>query len=244
MWKAKRLQSKWYPRFDAILCVAPEDLERTSGYINADTHLWLAPNGVDIDCFHPVPHPRAGKQNNHIVFVGSMDVAMNQDGAHWFVNSVFPIIQRRIPDAQFWVVGREPPPGIRRLAKRSGVRVTGTVEDVTEYFQRASVFVVPVRAGGGTKLKTLEAMSMGLPIVSTSVGAQGLDVEPGRHLHVADQPERFAGDVVELLEDRNKGLEMGREARRLVERRYNWTSIYGAVNEELERLLYEREKRQ
>jgi glycosyltransferase involved in cell wall biosynthesis len=111
------------------------------------------------------------------------------------------------------------------------------VPDVRDYYNKADVFVVPLRMGGGTKLKVLEAMAMGLPIVSTSVGAQGLDVKDGTHILIADSHERFAEYVLNLLNDKNKALEMGRESRKLVESRYSWNFILDEINTKLEKML-------
>lgn len=240
MLKAKYLQKRWFPRFDAILCVASEDLQKTAEYVDSRTSLWLVPNGVDIDYFRPVSQPDPQERTLTLVFGASMDVAMNQDAVHWFAASILPRIKQQVPDVQFWIVGRDPPATVRSLAEREGITVTGTVPDVRDYYRQAAVFVVPLRAGGGTKLKTLEAMAMGLPIVSTTVGAQGLDVESGRHLYIADNPKVFAAYVIELLEDRNKAVQMGGEARRLVEQQYSWTSIVGEVDRKLTDLLHKR----
>lgn len=238
MLKAKYLQKRWFPRFDAILSVAPEDLQKTAQYVDSRTSLWLAPNGVDIDYFQPVSQQDLRERTLILVFGGSMDVAMNQDAVYWFAAGILPRIKQQVPDVQFWIVGRDPPAAVRSLAERQGIRVTGTVPDVRDYYRQTAVFVVPLRAGGGTKLKTMEAMAMGLPIVSTAVGAQGLDIESGRHLYIADNPEVFAAYTVELLEDRNKALQMGGEARRLVEQQYSWKSIIGEVDRKLTDLVH------
>jgi glycosyltransferase involved in cell wall biosynthesis len=168
---------------------------------------------------------------------------MNQDAVLWFSASILPLIKQRIADVRFWIVGRDPSPEVKKLGQRQGIKVTGTVADVREYYRQARVFVVPLRFGGGTKLKTLEAMAMGLPIVSTEVGAQGLDIKWGREIFIADRPEDFADRVVELLKDRDRADQMGAEARRLVEKRYIWTSIMGDVNDKLINLFKKRKGR-
>jgi glycosyltransferase involved in cell wall biosynthesis len=239
--KARHLQKRWFPRFDAILCVAPEDLQKTAQYVDTHTGLWLAPNGVDIEYFQPIAQQNLRERTSILVFGGSLDVTMNQDAVLWFSASMLPSIKQRVPDAQFWIVGRNPTSEVRSLAERQGIKITGTVADVRDYYRQAAVFVVPLRIGGGTKLKTLEAMAMGLPIVSTVVGAQGLDVESGRHLYIADSPEDFTARAVELLKDRDKAVSMGTEARRLVEQKYSWTGIMGDVDRKLTNLFCKRE---
>jgi len=236
--KARRIQKRWFPRFDAILSCAPGDLEKTVPYIDARTSLWLAPNGVDIEYFQPVAQQNLAEGTPKLVFGGSMDVSMNQDAVRWFVGSILPIIKQQVPDAKFWIVGRNPPAAIRSLAERPGITVTGSVPDIREYYRQADVFVIPGRLGGGTKIKTLEAMAMGLPIVSTTVGAQGLEVRSGRHLYIADNPEVFAAYVVELLDDRRRAVAMGAEGRRHVERQYSWESIVSEVDRKLTDLLH------
>jgi len=241
MLKARQLQKQWFPRFDAILCVSPEDLQKTAQYVDKSTSLWLAPNGVDIGYFQPLAQQDSRERTSILVFGGSLDVKMNQDAVLWFSASIFPLIKQRIPDVQFWIVGRNPTSEIWKLAKREGIKVTGTVADVRDYYRQAKVFVVPLRLGGGTKLKTLEAMAMGLPIVSTAVGAQGLDIKSGQHICIADRPEDFAARVVELMKDPDKARRIGAEARLLVEKKYSWSSIMGDVDDKLKNLFWERE---
>ncbi len=231
--KAKQVQKLWFPRFDMILCVASEDLQTTARYTNSHTNLYLAPNGVDIEYFCPKEQQYLKNPSRMLVFGGSLDVVINQDAVSWFVINVFPAILQQIPDVQFMVVGRNPPLEIQNLAKRQGVSVTGTVPDVRDYYRQAEVFVVPLRTGGGTKLKTLEAMAMGLPVVSTSVGAQGLEVESGRQLMIADNARDFSTAIITLMRNRQKAIIMGEEARRFVEQRYSWAIIMEMVDHEI-----------
>ncbi len=240
MLKARQLQKRWFPRFDAILCVSQEDLQKTAQYTDRSTNLWLAPNGVDIGYFQPPAQEDSKERRSILVFGGSLDVKMNQEAVLWFSASIFPLIKQRIPDVQFWIVGRNPTSEIWKLVERDGIKVTGTVVDVRDYYRQAKVFVVPLRLGGGTKLKTLEAMAMGLPVVSTAVGAQGLDIKSGQHICIADTPEDFATRVVELMKDPDKIRRLGAEARLLVEKKYSWSSIMDDVDDKLENLFLER----
>lgn len=240
--KAQNLQKKWFPKFDAILCVSQDDLKKTMEYGDNCTNIWLAPNGVDITYFQPSA-PKDMREGDHIiVFGGSFDVRMNQDAVCWFTAKIWPLVRQQIPGVQFWIVGRNPNPEIWKLAGEPGIKVTGTVEDVREYYGRAKVFVVPLRFGGGTKLKTLEAMAMGLPVVSTAVGAQGLEVISGQHLYIAERPEDFASRVVELMKDHEKAASIGVAARILVEEKYSWESIMGDVDNKLNKLLSEKQR--
>jgi glycosyltransferase involved in cell wall biosynthesis len=238
--KARHLQKRWFPRFDAILCVSPEDLQKTAQYVDKATSLWLAPNGVDIGYFQPPAQQDFRETTSIVIFGGSLDVTMNQDAVCWFSTSIWPLIKQRIPKSQFWIVGRNPNSEIWKLSEKQGIKVTGTVADVRDYYRQANVFVVPLRFGGGTKLKTLEAMAMGLPVVSTAVGAQGLNIISGQHIYVAERPEDFAARVIELMKDHGKAASMGAAARLLVEKQYSWTSIMGDVDDKMKNLFWKR----
>jgi glycosyltransferase involved in cell wall biosynthesis len=240
MAKARRLQKRWFPRFDVVLSVSIEDVQETAQYVDTHTRLWLAPNGVDTQYFQPAPRRDPADGQFRLVFVGSMDVTMNQDAIRWFVSAVMPIIRHRVSGVELLIVGRNPPAAIRNLAERPGITVTGCVPDVREYYAQADVAVVPLRLGGGTKTKTLEAMAMGLPVISTTVGAQGLEVRSGRHLYISDNPEVFSLYAVELLTNPDIAAAVAAEARRLVEQQYGWESIVNEVDRKLTDLLHKR----
>ena len=233
MAKAYRIQRKWYPIFDLVLCVSEEDLSRTCDFIKPLDHAMLAPNGVDVDYFKPQFGAPAGSSDPLIVFGASMDATMNQDGIHWFHQRVWPRIRAHTAGARLWVVGRNPPQEIVRLSRYPGVQVTGTVPDVRSYYSAATVFIVPLRTGGGTKIKTLEAMAMGLPVVSTSVGAQGLNATAGEHLLIADDPDEFATRVTRLIDDPEMRGTLGEAARRFAVQHYSWTNIFSRVDARL-----------
>src|SRR6266851_862372 len=157
--------------FDIIVC----DFLLTAAVI---------PTGVDINYFRPKPD---AEQLNTLVFTGSMDWKANEDGIVYFADKILPHIRRQIPDVSLFVVGRRPSARIEQLAARdSALKITGTVDDVRPYVAKASVYVVPLLVGGGTRLKIFEAMAMGKAIVSTTIGAEGLPVVGGRHIYLAD----------------------------------------------------------
>src|SRR6185503_7113005 len=143
------------------------------------------------------------------VFTGSMDWYPNEDGILYFADTILPLIRRECPDAQVTVVGRDPSARLRAAASGRGVRLTGTVEDVRPYMSDAAVYVVPLRVGGGTRLKIFEALAMGKPVVSTTVGAEGLPLVPGKHYLRADEPADFARAVVALLRDPARRRRLG-----------------------------------
>lgn len=179
-------------------------------------------NGVDTDYF--VPHEEEPDPNT-LVFTGSMDWRPNQDAVQWFVEEIFPLIRKERPEVNVVIVGRRPPGHIKSLDHYDGVTVTGTVDDVRPYIARAAVYVVPLRIGGGSRLKILEAMGMKKAVVSTTVGAEGLEVVDGETIVIADGAEAFARSVIDALNDRERCRALGDRARRLVEDHYRWSSL-------------------
>jgi len=166
------------------------------------------PTGVDVDFFRP---PAEAPAATDFVFVGSMDWMPNIDAVVWFVNEVLPLIRSKIPDCSLAVVGRTPGREVVELAERNpGIRITGTVPDVRPWLWESKVSIVPLRIGGGTRLKIYEAMAARTPVVSTTVGAEGLDISPGENILIADHPDTFADACVRLVSDQ-------RERRRLVD---------------------------
>ena len=191
----------------------------------------VVPNGVDVEEFTSTGAPA---EPGSIVFTGLLDYRPNEDGIRWFLKEVFPAVRAERPDAHITVVGRGPAELLESL-RGPGVTVTGWVPEVRPFMDAAAVVVVPLRMGGGTRLKVVEAMSMSRGIVSTSLGAEGLDVVSGTHLELADDPQAFAGAVVGLLDDPDRAARLGATARRLAEERYSWARAATS----LEDLLHE-----
>jgi len=225
------LRSWALPRCDVILSVSEEDAEAMRERVDT-TPVWVAPNGVDLDRFSS----DSGTVSTppRLLFVGSMDVKMNIDAVTWFAREIYPQIREHIPDAEFQIVGRNPASEVRALDQQEGIDVTGGVERVRPYYERAGVAVVPLRRGGGTKLKVPEAMAARVPVVATSVGAQGLNVEDGVHLRIADEAGPFAEAVMELMVDREEARRLVQAAYERVEQQYSWAGIYDDVIERIE----------
>ena len=175
-------------------------------------------NGVDVDFMEPSDIAEEG-----ILFLGSLDWQPNQDAVLYFVESILPLIRTSLPHTKITVVGRKPPVGFRRSLENR-VQLFCDVPDVRPTMAAAAVVVVPLRIGGGTRIKILEALSMRKAVVSTRVGAEGLDVIDGQHLLLADEPDEFADSVCRLLQNPELRDEMGRNGRRLVENRYAWSA--------------------
>jgi glycosyltransferase involved in cell wall biosynthesis len=180
------------------------------------------PTGVDVGYFAPDGRPEAPAR---LVFTGSMDWYPNEDAVLYFVDDLLPRIRRDVPDVSLTVVGRNPTPRLRRLCEATGVHVTGTVDDVRPHVGEAAVCVVPLRVGGGTRLKIFEALAMGKAVVSTSVGAEGLPLSSGEHAVLADDPVDFARAVVRLVRHPEERRRLGLAGRRLVEERYSWGEV-------------------
>jgi glycosyltransferase involved in cell wall biosynthesis len=180
----------------------------------------VVPNAVDTDHFTPGAVP---VDPDSVVFVGRMDFRPNVDAVTWFALHVLPRVRRVRPSTVLTVVGDGAPSSVRRLAGPDVV-LTGRVEDVRTFVDRAAVVVAPLRAGSGTRLKVLEALSMAKPVVSTTVGVEGLDVAGGEHLLLADDPDEMADDVLRLMADPALGARLGAAGRSLVVERYGWAA--------------------
>jgi sugar transferase (PEP-CTERM/EpsH1 system associated) len=191
------------------------------------------PTGVDIDYFIP---PASAPTLASLVFLGSMDWMPNADGATWFVHEVLPIIRRRLPECGLAIVGRRPTAEVERLANAAPrIHVTGEVVDVRPWLFGSLVSIVPLRIGGGTRLKIYEAMAARTPVVSTTIGAEGLDVRNGENILLADTPEAFAARCIELLENPAERVRLSQAAWSLVATKYSWEIVARAM----ERLLFE-----
>lgn len=180
----------------------------------------VVPNGVDLEFFRPSP-PSVRREVQTLLFFGAIDYYPNTDAMLFFLREVHSQLVARYPHVRLCIVGRRPPESI--LSQRSAtVEVTGVVDDVRPWLDRADVVIVPLRIGGGTRLKILEAMAMGKAVVSTSLGAEGLDVVPERDLLVADDAAAFVTQIGRLLDNPELGRRLGASARRLVATRYSW----------------------
>jgi glycosyltransferase involved in cell wall biosynthesis len=207
-------------RFAAIVTVSDED-ERLFRAIT-DVPVFVVPNGTALDPVRPDP-PTGPPQ---LLFTGTMGYAPNREGILWFVSEIWPEILRDTPEARLLVVGRRPDAQIQRLARDDArIEVTGEVPEMGPYFERATAVVVPLRSGGGTRLKILDAFAFGRPVVSTSIGAQGIEVQHGEQLLLGDEPSEFAKQVARLLKDSNLRSSLSASGRRLIEKRYHWQII-------------------
>jgi polysaccharide biosynthesis protein PslH len=230
-----RWEPRYAERFDA--CTTVSEIDRAFLLkANPRLRVEVIPNGVDIKKYQPLPPENTAPA---LLFIGNMAYQPCVDAVLYFCREIFPLIRRTIGAAELWIVGRDPRPEVLRL-NGEGVHVTGRVDDVIPYYRQSAVCVVPLRAGGGTRLKILEAMALGRPVVSTTIGCEGLDVADGEHLLVADSPELFAEKTIRLLTDQRLYQRISINGRQLVETSYDWDKIAGRLMEIYAELLPQR----
>ena len=219
-----RFEGRALARCDLVLAVSQADVATFSRLYPgaARRAMHVVQTGVDTDYFSPSTAPTRAA---HLVFTGSMDWLPNEDGMRYFVDDILPRIRALEPSVTLSIVGRDPTPAVRQLAAAAGIEVTGRVEDVRPYIAQSEVYVVPLRIGGGTRLKIFEAMAMGRAVVSTTIGAEGLPVTPGRDIVIADDPDAFARAVVDLIRNPDDRRRIEADARQLVVDRYDWSAV-------------------
>ena len=208
-------------RFDRCLVVSEIEAQRLRAGA-AGAAVSLVPNGVDTAALRPLPEAAAGKR---LIFVGHLRYPPNIDAVRFLARHILPALRARIPEAHLTVVGESAPRVLREFSGRADIHLVGRAACPLPYYRDAHVAVVPLRAGGGTRLKILEAMALGRPVVSTPLGCEGLAVEHGKHLLVAKDAEDFAAAVALLLTDRALAARLTQHARTLVESDYDWTAI-------------------
>ena len=217
-------------QFDHVVTVSPDDERLMRDWFGVDPVTAIS-TGVDPDFYHPGPPPRG----QYVVFVGSLDWLPNIDGVYWLLDSIWPLIRRDCPNAKLHIVGRRPGTRLRRrLEHRSDVRLWADVADVRDHLWAAAVVVVPLRVGGGTRLKILEALACAKAVVSTAVGAEGLGVTPNEHLVIGSSPEEFARAVVDLLQDENRREQLAESGRKVVVEKHSWQRAAAEFAEALE----------
>ena len=227
------IQWKKLARYERRVCRLARRVIAASGRdaaairaLDARLPVTVIPNGVDTDYFCPAQGEAVDRPSElTMVFAGKMDFRPNVDAMDWFCTDILPRIHAQVPSAWLTIVGQEPAPRVRALARHAQVVVTGRVPDTRPFLLDAAIYVVPLRMGSGTRLKVLEAMAMGKAIVSTSLGVEGIECTPGNQVIVSETPEAFAEAVVQLARDPARRRELGRSARKLVEQKYDWHQI-------------------
>jgi sugar transferase (PEP-CTERM/EpsH1 system associated) len=239
--KTARLMSEFEKRalreFDAHVTVSHRDAERLR-HLNPDARIFVIENGVDTNFYSALESgARDESLPRRIVFVGSMDYHANIDGAVNFARQVWPRVREQQPELTFTIVGKDPADEVRELAQLPGIEVTGTVDDVRPFYREAIAAVVPLNVGGGSRLKILEAMAAGIPVVSTSLGAEGLEVRHDENILIADTNDQLAEAIINLAENEERRNQLSAAGRALVSSRYDWSSLGAALTRAYEELL-------
>jgi sugar transferase (PEP-CTERM/EpsH1 system associated) len=221
--KMQKFEAEMCRQFDAVVAVSVEDRDTMIREYDAK-NVYDIPTGVDVDFFRP--SGTVAVQPNNLVFTGSMDWLPNEDGIRYFTEEIMPLVRREVPDVTLTVVGRDPYPALLELSKKdSSIVVTGRVDDVRPYMEKACGYIVPLRIGGGTRLKIYEAMAMEKAVVSTTIGAEGLPVKNGEELILADTNEDFANAIVKVLREPDFANRLGKHAASTVREKFGWRKV-------------------
>jgi polysaccharide biosynthesis protein PslH len=219
--KLKRYEKNNINRFNANLVVSPDDgqyLKQLAPNLKFD----IIPNGTDTEFFFPKP----ASDSHELIFTGGMGWYPNRDAMIYFCGEILPLIKQVYPDVIMNIIGRKPPKQVKQMAKdNDSIKLYGFVKDIRDYVAKAAVYVVPIRVGGGTRLKILDAFASGKALVSTSVGCEGISVMHGENILIADSPEDFANNVILLFNDKDLRKNLAANARKLVEEKYAWPII-------------------
>jgi len=230
--KMSRFEPEQTRRFHHVIAVSETDRTAMSAMVDP-SHISVVPTGVDLGKYRY--DPELCPQGSLVIFTGSMDWQPNIDGVEYFCSEIWPLVLQRVPEARFRIVGRDPHPRVKKLASPS-VEVTGTVPSIVDHLREAAAIVVPLRIGGGTRIKIYEGMAMGKATVSTTVGAEGLDVQHQRDILLEDTPAGFADAIITLLqnEDARRRLEAGAAT---TARKYDWSVITEKFVEVLQKTI-------
>ncbi len=207
---------------DGQVSVSADDCQFFRQELGLKKILGDVPTGVDLELFSPPTTPRKPRS---LVFLGSMDWMANIDGTVFFTEEILPLVRQQFPDVRLTIVGRNPARKVRELERFAGVRVTGTVDDVRPFLAEASAMIVPLRVGGGTRIKIFEGMATGIPVISTRIGAEGLPVTHGEDILLADTPQDFTAQVAALFGDPQFAERLGSKGRVLVTSQFSWESV-------------------
>ncbi len=219
--KLRKYEAEACRRAHGVIAVSAND-QQALNTLASIRRLITVPNGIDTEYFRPAEVPR---EKHSLVFTGTMDFRPNVDAVVWFCQEVFPLVRSRIPDAVFYIVGQKPKAQVQALASLPGIVVTGAVDDVRPFLWKAALCVVPLRVGGGTRFKILEALACGTPVVSTRLGAEGIPLGDGEHALLADSPADLAAAVVSLLLDPARAASLAVKGRNMVVAGYEWSVL-------------------
>ena len=221
--KMLAFERKMCRSFGSIVAVSRDDAETMQREYQAQ-NVYDVPTGVDVEYFKPTGGLTT--EPNTLVFTGSMDWLPNQDAIEFFIEQILPLIRKRVPQVKLLVVGRNPYPALLEQARvDDSIVVTGRVDDVRPYIEKSAVFIVPLRIGGGTRLKIFEAMAMEKIVISTTIGAEGLPLADGTEILLADEPAAFADKVVQALSDVELNQRVRQQGAHSVREKFGWSRV-------------------
>jgi polysaccharide biosynthesis protein PslH len=223
-----------YKKFGVFIAVSKEEKDRIQGEL-PEIRIPIVPNGIDPDYYYMDKKKIMGPR---LIYVGLMNYLPNEDAVIYFSKEILQFVRKQIPEIEFYIVGKKPTKKVLELGKEEGIIVTGEVEDVRGYIAESSIMIVPLRMGTGTRFKILEAMSMGIPVVSTSIGCEGLDVTNNKDILISDNPEEFSQAIINLINNKVLYEQISTEGRKAAEN-YSWDNIGANFNKFLISLIEE-----
>ena len=230
----KKYEFDMYKKADKVLTLTLQGKNELLE-IAPNLDISVVPHGVDVEAFSFLPRV---EEEHSIVFIGNYLHYPNVDAVLYFHEKIWNKLKTSISDIKFYVVGQAPPPEIIRLSDDASIVVTGTVDDVVPYLRKGKVFICPVRLGGGFRGKILEAMAVGRPVVSTSLGAEGIPASNGENIILADKPDDFVRGILDLMMDQNLYQKVQKNARRLMEDKYAWDKGIAVLENILEKMMH------
>jgi glycosyltransferase involved in cell wall biosynthesis len=222
----KKYERKIWKYFDKTVVVSPVD-QAYLKQLNRDMNIAVIQNGVDVEKYR---HKTNDHSNHILCFIGNMRTAPNTDAIAWFCKDILPLIKKQIPDIELYIVGQEPSPRVRRLSKIPKVFVTGKVDDISNYVYRSAVAIAPMRIGAGIQNKILESMALGTPVVTTSIGREGIDCTPGKEILIGDTPEMITQHIIKLIEDVDFRKEISKNAYQFILKNFTWEKALGKLD--------------
>jgi glycosyltransferase involved in cell wall biosynthesis len=233
--RLKHYEGQIVDHFDHTFAVTKQDRQallqvKDAASVEADGSITVIPIAVDTLKLSPVKRVEGSR---NILTLGTLHYPPNADGIRWFGREVFPLIQKKIPGTSLTIIGKNPPKDLLRLALQNpeSIQVTGYVPDLIPYMQQAGVVVIPVRAGGGMRVRILEAFSLSMPVVTTTIGLEGIEAAPGQDVLVEDTAPRFAEAVIRVLNNQSLQDRLGQNGRRCVEKKYDWQVVLQMLDE-------------
>ena len=236
IWKISKLEKEVRKELALMVVCGPDDQAFLDGKLGPSKNIFVLANGANVDFFNAEKWPQQPTAIPTALFCGALDYAPNTDGLAWYFERIHPLVRKKRPDFTIMLVGKSPTPEVAAYGNLEGVEFVGEVPDVRPYYQKAWMQVVPLRIGGGTRLKIAEGLSMANPVVSTTLGAQGLELYHDEHLLLADSSELFAEAMLRYIEDPGLRLQQGLNGRKKILETYTWQALGNLLAEQLNQL--------